>query len=171
MMRNAIQRRLAIISFALALSACSSDHRDLQNYIDDVKARPGGAIEPLPEIRPAPRFTYQPENRRSPFIPDAPERAPQDVGVGPDLDRPREYLEGQPLDALTMVGTLRNATGAFALVQDADALVHRVTVGNHLGQNFGRIVDITDSEISLLEIMPDGLGGYYERPATIGLSD
>jgi type IV pilus assembly protein PilP len=70
-----------------------------------------------------------------------------------------------------MVGTLRGAGGAYALVQTADGLIHRPTVGDHLGQNYGRIGAITDSEIQLVEIISDGLGGYIERPARIGLSD
>ena len=70
-----------------------------------------------------------------------------------------------------MVGTLEFGRGAFGLVQTSDGLVHRVTVGNHLGQNYGRITDISDAEIELVEIIPDGLGGYLERPAAVGLSD
>lgn len=165
-------RILAILCFALiGLSACGADHRELQAWVDEVKARPGGAIEPLPEINPPPSYVYEPDGRRSPFIPDAPQSGPSETGVGPNLDRPREYLEGEPLDALTMVGTLSNSTGAFGLVQDSQGLVHRVTVGNHMGQNYGRIIDISESEIQLVEIIADGLGSYYERPASIGLSD
>ena len=70
-----------------------------------------------------------------------------------------------------MVGTLSDQRASFGLVQDAQGLVHRVTVGNHLGQNFGRITKITDSEIQLVEIVPDGLGGYLERPAAIALAN
>ena len=87
------------------------------------------------------------------------------------LDRPREPLESEPLDALTMVGTLSNVAGKFGLVLDSGGLVHRVKVGNFMGQNYGRITDITESEIKLVEIIRDGLGGYYERPASIALSD
>lgn len=168
---KATQRWLAIVGLGLVVSACGSDQRDLQAWIDGVKARPGGAIEPLPEIRPAPSFVYRAGERRSPFVADTPVRAPENTGVGPDLDRPREPLESEPLDALTMVGTLRNATGNFGLVQASDGLVHRVTVGNFMGQNYGRITDISESEIQLVEIIRDGLGGYYERPASLGLSD
>ena len=166
-------RILAITGFALiGLSACGADHRELQAWIDEVKARPGGAIEPLPEISPAPSYVYEAGGRRSPFIPDAPQQsALSETGIRPPTDRPREYLEGEPLDALTMVGTLSNSSGAFGLIQDSQGLVHRVTVGNHMGQNYGRITDISESEIQLVEIIADGLGGYYERPASIGLSD
>jgi type IV pilus assembly protein PilP len=90
---------------------------------------------------------------------------------GPDPNRPRETLESFPLDTLRMVGTLSGPTGAFGLVQSSDGLVHRVSVGNHMGQNYGRITAINDSEIQLVEIIPDGLGGFLERPAGVGLSD
>jgi type IV pilus assembly protein PilP len=70
-----------------------------------------------------------------------------------------------------MVGTLSDAQGAYGLVQDSEGLVHRVTVGDHMGQNYGRITNISESEIQLLEVVSDGLGEYYERPAAVGLSD
>ncbi len=69
-----------------------------------------------------------------------------------------------------MVGTLADKRASFGLVQTADGLVHRITVGNHIGQNYGRVTSITDSEIRLVEIISDGLGGYLERPAKIALA-
>lgn len=167
-------RWLVAITLLATLAACSSGTRDLQAYIDEVKARPGGRIDALPEIRPAPSFVYEAGNRRPPFVPDTPQqRVSSDPNAvrGPDPDRPREFLEQFPLDTLRMVGTLRGHTGDFGLIQTSDGLVHRVTVGNHLGQNYGRITTITDSEIGLVEIIPDGLGGFLERPAGVGLSD
>jgi type IV pilus assembly protein PilP len=165
-------RWLAALGLALALAACGSGDRELQAYIDSVKARPGAPIDPLPEVRPPPSFVYEASDRRSPFVPDAPERvAGQAAGLGPDQNRPREFLEQEPLDALTMVGTLRDTRGDFGLIQDSEGRVHRVTVGNYMGQNHGRIMSISDSEIVLDEIVADGLGGYVNRPASIGLSD
>jgi type IV pilus assembly protein PilP len=167
-------RWLSLIAIAAAVTACGGNQRELQAYIDDIKARPGGAIEPLPEIRPAPSYVYEPGDRRSPFVPDAPQRA---IGRGPgsvdapDPDRPRENLERYPLDSLTMVGTLSDERGDFGLIQDAEGLVHTITVGNYMGQNNGRITSITDSRIGLTEIVPDGLGGHIERPATIALNN
>jgi type IV pilus assembly protein PilP len=70
-----------------------------------------------------------------------------------------------------MVGTLRNARGDYGLIQDAEGRVHRVAVGNYMGQNHGRIMTINESEIVLDEIVADGLGGYVNRPASIGLND
>jgi type IV pilus assembly protein PilP len=169
-----VTRLLAGIALASALSACGGSHGDLQAYIDEVKARPGGRIDALPQVRPAPTFAYVPGDRRSPFVPDTPQRrvaGDPNAVEGPDPNRPREFLEQFPLDTLEMVGTLADRRASFGLVQTADGLVHRVTVGNHLGQNYGRIVAITDSEIQLVEIISDGLGGYLERPAAIGLAD
>jgi type IV pilus assembly protein PilP len=167
-------RWVAAVIVAASLSACGGANDDLRAYIDEVKARPGGRIEPLPPVEPAPSFVYEPGTRRSPFMPDAPtRRASNDPNAvdGPDRNRPREFLEQFPLDTLSMVGTLADRRASFGLVQTTDGLVHRVTVGNHMGQNFGRIVAISDSEIQLVEIISDGLGGYLERPAAIALAD
>jgi len=173
--RSAFSTRwLAAAVAATALSACGGANDDLREYIDEIKARPGGRIEPLPQIQPAPTFVYEPGARRSPFVPDAPQRRisndPNAVD-GPDSNRAREFLEQFPLDTLKMVGTLADRRASFGLVQTSDGLVHRVSVGNHMGQNFGRIIAISDSEIQLVEIISDGLGGYLERPAAIALAD
>ena len=172
--RSVLSRWIAVGLVAAALSACSGRDDDLRAYIDEVKARPGGRIDTLDPYVPAPTFVYEPGARRSPFTPDAPQRRlsndPNAVD-GPDQDRPREFLEQFPLDTLRMVGTLADRRASFGLVQTTDGLVHRVAVGNHLGQNYGRIVAISDSEIQLVEIISDGLGGYLERPAAIGLAD
>lgn len=172
-MRVAHLKHLAVVA-AVAAAGCSGNADDLRAYIDEVKARPGGRIDPLPQIRPAPSFVYEPGDRRGPFTPDTPQQrlssSPNAV-QGPDPNRPREFLEQFPLDTLRMVGTLDATGGSFGLVQTRDGLIHRVSVGNHLGQNYGRILSITESEISLVEIIPDGLGGYLERPASVGLTD
>jgi type IV pilus assembly protein PilP len=169
-------RCAALIALAFSIGACSSDMGDLRAYVDEVKARPGGRIEPLPEIRPTPTFAYEAGNEgdRSPFVPDTPQVRVSDnpdAVTGPDQNRPREFLEQFPLDTLRMVGTLAVVDGAFGLVQTSDGLIHRVRVGNHMGQNFGRIMAISDSDIQLVEIISDGIGGYLERPAAVALSD
>jgi type IV pilus assembly protein PilP len=172
--RSVLSRWIAVGLVAAALSACGGRDDDLRAYIDEVKARPGGRIDQLRPPEPAPTHAYEPGARRSPFTPDAPQRRmsndPNAVD-GPDQNRPREFLEQFPLDTLRMVGTLADRRASFGLVQTTDGLVHRVAVGNHMGQNYGRIVSITDSEIQLVEIISDGLGGYLERPAAIGLTD
>lgn len=162
---------LALVAAMVALGGCARSMADLDAYITEVKARPGGRIEPLPEIRTYPSFRYDPGDARSPFMPDVPAVGSVAGGVRPDAERRREFLESFPLDTLNMVGTVRQGGRLYGLVQTTDKLVHRVVVGNYLGQNDGRIVSITNSEIQLLEIIPDGLGGYTERAASIGLGD
>jgi type IV pilus assembly protein PilP len=164
---------LALSMFGLA--ACGGDMDDLDQYVNEVKARPGGRIEPLPEITPYEVFTYvaDVEGTRSPFIPDTPQVTTTGVGGGirPDSDRSREFLERFPLDTLRMVGTLHIGETMYGLVQTSDGLIHRVVPGNYLGQNDGRIDDVDESEIVLVEIISDGIGGYIERDAAIRLSD
>jgi type IV pilus assembly protein PilP len=91
--------------------------------------------------------------------------------VRPDTKRNREFLEQFSLDTLKMVGTLKLEGRQFGLVQTKDGLVHRVLPGQYVGQNDGKIVSISDAKISLVEIVPDGMGGYMERPAALGLKD
>jgi type IV pilus assembly protein PilP len=173
LVRKTLTRTLAALAVVSALSACGRANGDLRAYIDQVKAKPGGRIDPLPTVHPAPSFAYEPGDRRSPFAPEAPQRRvntnPNAV-AGPDPNRVREFLEQFPLDTMHMVGTLADKRSSFGLVQTADGLVHRVTVGNHLGQNYGRVVAVTEAEIRLVEVIPDGIGGYLERPAKIALA-
>lgn len=163
-----------VLALSLGLAACGGDMDDLDQYINEIKARPGGRIDPLPEITPYEGFTYVADKQgmRSPFVPDTPQAAgPAAGGTRPDPDRSREYLESFPLDTLGMVGTLYIGESMYGLVQTADGLIHRVVPGNYMGQNDGRITDITESEITLVEIISDGIGGYIERDAAISLSD
>ncbi len=163
----------AIALTATGLTGCAGDMDDLDRYINEIKARPGGRIEPLPEITPYEVFTYtaDAEGIRSPFLPDTPQAAGPGSGVRPEANRIREHLEGFSLDTMRMVGTLDYGENIYGLVQTSDGLIHRVLPGNYLGQNDGRIVDITDSEIKLVEIISDGIGGYVERDASISISD
>ena len=169
------RKGLIVTAAMLALAACGADNDDLDRYINDVKSTPGGRIDPLPEITPYEMFTYVAdfEGIRSPFVPDTPQAASGGAGSGvrPDSDRSREFLEGFPLDTLRMVGTLDIGETFYGLVQTSDGLIHRVVPGNYMGQNDGRINQISDSEIALVEIISDGIGGYIERDAAVGLAD
>jgi Tfp pilus assembly protein PilP len=108
---------------------------------------------------------------RSPFVPTAPARNDLAAGLRPDVKRPREFLEQFPLDTMRMVGTLQLQGRSYGLVQGKDGLVHRVLPGNYVGQNDGRIVGISPTKITVIEIVPDGLGGYIERPAALALTE
>src|SRR5579862_3943237 len=152
-----------------SLGGCSARDSDLSRFIDATKKEPGGRVEPLPEVKPYEAFTYTDQDLRSPFVPGG--SGSLASGLRPDSKRNREFLEQFSLDTLKMVGTLRLGGHMYGLVQTKDGLVHRVTAGNHMGQAEGRITEITPSKISLIEIVPDSLGGYMERPAALGLNE
>ena len=166
-------RTAALVAAMLAsgvIAGCSSGHANLKAWIAQVEQRPGGRIEPLPEVKPYESFTYSAANLRSPFQP----QGPSDTGpsaVHPNLHRPREFLERFSLDTLTMVGTIQIGDQFYGLVQTKDGLVHKVQIGNYIGQSDGKIVSITPSKISIVEIVPDGLGGYIKRPASLALAN
>jgi type IV pilus assembly protein PilP len=167
-------RNAAVICAVLAglsVAGCSGGQSDLQKWIADTKKKPGGHIQPLPEVKPYETYVYNAAKMRSPF-------QPQGVGAGngqaslrPSTRRNREFLEGFSLDTLKMVGTFKVGSNFYGLVQSKDGLVHKVQPGNYLGQNDGKVTEITGGKISVVEIIPDGLGGYIERPASLALSD
>ena len=152
-----------------SLVACSSADNDLARFIEDTKKEPGGRVEPLPEVKPYETFIYSAGSMRSPFQPGG--AGGLAGGLRPDSKRNREFLEQFSLDTLKMVGTLKLSGQMFGLVQTKDGLVHRVTPGNYMGQADGKITDITPSKINVVEIVPDGLGGYMERRASLGLNE
>jgi type IV pilus assembly protein PilP len=162
---------IAAVASLAVLAGCSSNLDELQQQVAEIKARPGERIEPLPEVKPYESFTYAASNLRSPFMPSAPARNDVANAVRPDVKRPREFLEQFPIDTMTMVGTLQLQGRTYGLVQGKDGLVHRVLPGSFMGQNDGRVISITATRISLIEIIPDGVGGYIERPAALALNE
>lgn len=155
----------------LGLGGCSGGMDELKQQVAEIRSRPGERVEPLPEIKPYESYAYSAGNLRSPFAPSAPTRNEVAGAVRPDVSRPREFLEQFPLDSLRMVGTLELKGREYGLVQGKDGLVHRVLPGNHIGQNDGRIVGISNTRISVIQIVPDGLGGYIENPAALTLTE
>ena len=175
MARHLNSRWAAVCAAALLLSACGQDMGDLEEYAQEVKGRTSKQIEPVPAPKPYEPFVYEAGERRDPFLPllqSRDEAAASAGGAGavrPDVDRPKEPLEEFPLDSLRMVGTITMQKHAYALIRAPDTIVHKVSVGDHLGQNFGKITGISETEISLVEIIPDGFGGWTNRPATVAL--
>jgi type IV pilus assembly protein PilP len=156
------------------LSGCGGgdDVSDLQGYMDEVRTRPKGNIEPLPQFQPYEPFAYGAADMRSPFQPpikvDLTAKQRGSKNIKPDETRPKQFLEGFNIETFQMVGTLSNASGRYALIKGAGG-VHRVKVGDYLGRNDGRIISITESQIDVIEIVPDGEGGWLERPRTLSL--
>ena len=169
-----ILRALPLLLAGTLLAGCSANKSDLEQFVRDERAKPGGAIEPLPTPRVFDTFTYKAGERRSPFKVDlggtALARASGGGEGGGAIDdtRPREYLEDFPLDALKMVGTIEMRGALFALVKDSEGTVHRVRTGNYVGQNHGKIVGITETEIRISELVSDGKGNYVARDTAIG---
>jgi len=169
-------RYLIPVLMLLSLAGCANqDMSDLRSYVEDVKSRPPTPIEPIPQIKQAETYLYVGGNRRNPFVPteDASEVMVADAGSGPrpDPNRRKEELESYPLDALKMVGTLDQSKVVWALVQSPDGTIHRVRTGNYLGQNDGRIISIEEEKINIVELIPNGSGGYLERQASLTLGE
>lgn len=161
---------LALLLAGALVAGCSGRDAELDHFIAATKKEPGGRVEPLPEIKPYDTFTYASSSMRSPFVPGG-SGASSAPGIRPESRRNREFLEQFSLDTLRMVGTLKLHGRNYGLVQTNDGLVHRVLPGNHMGQADGRITAVDDGQISLVEIIPDGMGGFIERPAALALSD
>lgn len=158
------------------VSGCGGggDFSDLQSYMDEVRARPKGEIEPLPKFQPYESFAYSAAALRSPFQPpvklEVADRQKGSKDIKPDETRTKQFLEGFNIESFVMVGTLANDAGSFALVNGAGG-VHRVRVGDYLGRNHGRILGIDESKIDVIEIVPDGEGGWLERPRSLSLKE
>ncbi|WP_082805162.1 type 4a pilus biogenesis lipoprotein PilP [Pseudomonas sp. BMS12] len=169
-------RVITLVSLVIVLSACSGsgDFSDLRQYMDEVRARPKGSIEPLPKFQPYEPFTYSASSLRSPFQPpvkiDVASQQKGSKDIKPDETRVKQFLEGFNIEVFEMVGTLENDAGVFGLVRGAGG-VHRVKQGDYLGRNHGRIVSVDESKIDVVEIVPDGEGGWLERPRSITLKE
>lgn len=161
----------------LSLVACSnrSEMQELQNYVQAEMNRAPSSIDPLPVFTAYEAFTYSAANLRGPF--DIPVeiseefRNQQSTEVKPDESRPKEHLESFAIGNLFMVGVMKRQGQTWALIRDETNNINRVTVGNYMGRNHGRISAITDTQIDIVEIVPTGDGGWLERPQTILLQE
>ena len=166
--------RLPAAMGLLLVGACADNDgmTELQNYVSQAVNRQPTAIEPLPEFVSYEAFTYSAASLRSPFdqpVDLAAQLAERATEVRPDENRVREALESFSLGALAMVGTLSREGQRWGLIRDELNSVTRVARGNYLGRNHGRIVNITETQIDLVEIVPTGSGGWMERPQSIVL--
>ena len=163
-------KRLLIPAAVLALGGCSSEIDELKQFVRDSDKGIPRRVEPLPAVKPFEPFAYEGFDLPDPFKPrklSAPKEG-AGGGVAPDLNRRKEPLEAFPLEQLTMVGTLTQNKETYALVR-ADKTLYRVKKGNYMGQNFGLITDVTDSEIKLKEIVQDSAGDWAERQSVLPL--
>jgi type IV pilus assembly protein PilP len=155
----------------LMLVACTSKDSELTEFIERTKAEAGGAVQPIRQFKPFESVAYGSADRRSPFMPGGRGVGGSNTAVRPNTNRAREFLEQFSLDTLKMVGTLELNGVKSGLLRVPDGRVHRITNGNYVGQNDGKVVSVSDNKISLIELVPDGTGGYIERAAAIGLEE
>jgi len=162
---------LAIVAMLSGLAACSGQG-DLHEWVSQVKARKGAPLPALPVVKTFETYIYQDQDKRDPFEPAPPQANSLDTaGPHPDQNRPREPLEAFPLDSLKMVGTIGAKGSVEALVKDPQGVIHQVHVGDYMGQNYGHVAQVTPGEIDLVELVPNGSGGWMERDATVALGE
>lgn len=170
-----------LLAATLLLSGCvSSDMSDLEAWRNEVLARPGGRIEPLPEFKPYEAYAYKSADLglRDPFDPfyqvraEVDKEVDQNAGLTAEMEREirnrnREELERFELDSLRMVGTMQNEGNNWGIILDPEGNVTRVKVGNYMGRNIGKIVNIYEDRIELREIVRNNQGRWEERQASL----
>jgi type IV pilus assembly protein PilP len=160
---------------AILLGGCGSgEFEDLNRFVEESKRGLRGRVEPLPEIKQFEAFAYDAFDLPDPFRPrlrETPGGAPGG-GPAPDPDRRKETLEAFPLESLKMVGTLERKRVRYALIRTPDNNLFKAKVGNYMGQNFGIITAISETALTLKEVIQDpASGGWNERSASLQLLD
>jgi type IV pilus assembly protein PilP len=168
-------KALPVILLGLLLAACDQDFGDLKAELKDKTKDLRGRIDPLPVVKPYEPVPYKAFDQADPFSSAKIELVTKSAssgggGLKPDLNRPKEPLEAYPLESLKMVGVLQQRKANFALVK-ADTGLYRVKVGNYMGQNFGLITTISESQIQLRELIQDAVGDWTERQSTMQLQE
>lgn len=157
----------------LMTAGCSdAELTALDARLAELRAQPAGKVAPLPQAPQYQTVSYDQADGRSPFMP---ERSVADQqrnisDLAPDLSRPRDPLEAYSLDSLKLVGILSVDERRSALVRDPEGRVHRLHVGAYMGTDYGRIVSITNASVQLVEVVPNGQGGWTERSQNISLN-
>ncbi|MCH9698111.1 MAG: pilus assembly protein PilP [Gammaproteobacteria bacterium] len=173
-MPRVIATGLATVLMTTLFGCAQQEYSDLHQYVNEVKSRPPVALKPLPEMQAVIAYEFIPEGLRNPFAPFKAEVDAVDMplysGVRPDASRPKEELETFALDSLRMTGTLEQNNVVWALVRDTENKIHRVSAGNYMGQNDGRILRVTEDKVELIEIVPDGPGAWREQQAFLVLA-
>jgi type IV pilus assembly protein PilP len=169
-----MKRWMLLGLLASLLSGCwGEENSDLKAWMNEQSEGLRGRVEPLPEVKPYEPFNYDAFNLPDPFKPSKMELAKKGGGSGitPNINRIKEVLENYDLEKLRMVGTLQQGKIVHGLIKAPDGNLYRIRVGSYMGQNFGMVTNVSETEISLKEIVEDSGGDWVERNTTIGLDD
>jgi type IV pilus assembly protein PilP len=173
-------RLLAGMALLLLLAACGAEeHEELQQWMKDQRSQIKPQVQPIPEPK---KYTPQPYTQEAAVDPFNPQKLAQALKrestqssasaalITPELNRRKEPLEAYPLDSMAMVGSLVKQGQPVALVK-VDNLLYQVRPGNYLGQNYGRITKVGETEIELRELVQDATGEWIERKGTLQLQE
>ena len=171
-----IGKLFAAAAVALLLGACSADHDELRQWMEQQRREIKPSVTPLQAPK---KFDPQPYSSAQAVEPFSTQkltvalkqeaRQPNSL-LSAELNRRKEPLEAYPLDSMSMVGSVNKLGQPFALLR-VDALLYQVKVGDYLGQNYGKILRVAETEIALREIVQDAAGEWIERPATLQLQE
>jgi type IV pilus assembly protein PilP len=173
-MMRAGQLVAAVAAACALLAGCGGEqHGDLKQELSALTKDVRGRVDPLPQVRPYEPVPYTAEGQIDPFRPERIDvaqagKAASLSKLAPDPNRPREPLEAFPLESIQMMGTITQEAETFALVR-AGPNLYRVRKGNYMGQNFGVITGIEDSQIALKELVQDSGGEWVERASALQL--
>lgn len=177
MMRSRRAKKGLLLLLLSALGGCSdNDQLEVTQWMSDVKRDTKIVVRKIDEPKKFTPFSYNAADAVDPYNPIklsvalAKMQAKSHGVLKPNLDRRREALENYPLDAMRMVGTLQKPGLSYALVQ-VDKAVFRIKVGSYVGQNFGMVTKVTETEMELKEIIQDASGEWAERQAKLELQE
>lgn len=161
------------LMLGVLLVGCDSRIDAVNEQMANIRNQPPLPIEPAPVFPPVSTFDYAAHQLKSPFLPSslaAELKIMSGKRVYPNLSRQLQPLESYAIESLNMKGSMRNQSGQIlALIQTPDGEIERIQRGSYMGMNHGRVINITPTQIDLVEIVPDGREGYVERPRSLVL--
>jgi len=177
-MKGSNVKKITLLLLTSLITACgvTSGTADLKQFVDGVMGQPRGVIEPLPVFEPYEAFSYSATGLRSPFdlpvnLDEVIKQAAPGEDIQPDLNRSKEQLEQYSFGSFSMVGTIkRKEDQLWALVSVPDSGIHKIKEGYYMGQNHGKVVRVSQQRIDIIEIVPNGVGGWLERPRSLVLA-
>jgi len=164
---------LLVLHICLLLSACGAGKGDdLDKFMleagNDMRAK----VDPLPEVKPYVPLQYNADGTLTDPFKARKAEVTKTGGLQPNMSRPKEPLEAYPLSSLKFVGSLAKEKLKYALIRTPDAGIQQVKIGNYIGQNFGMVTEISDSEVTVKEIIQDELtGDWVEHSASVSLQE